>query len=232
MLSVVVVEDHAILREALVDRLCEHGYRAYGAPDAEALADELGDVHADIYLLDLNLPGEDGLSLALRLRRAEPGVGIVMLTSRDATSDRVVGYESGADAYLAKPIVLEELDAVVAAVARRVRPVETATETFVLDVRRATLTGPAGTVEVTASQVAVLDALARAQDRTLETWQLIQALGRDPDDYRKATLEVMVARLRERLSGAGAARDAITAVRGSGYRLTIDLKVRRRSRTS
>lgn len=230
MLSVVVVEDHTILREALVERLRARGYRAYGAPDAEALADELGDVRADVYVLDLNLPGEDGLTLAARLRRAEPEVGIVMVTSRDAASDRVRGYESGADAYLSKPIVLEELDAVLAAVARRLTP--QTPSAFVLDVTVATVAGPRGAVDLTESQVALLDALARAPDRMLETWQLMHALGRSLDTYRKATLEVQVARLRERLGATGADRDAIVAVRGRGYRLTIDLKVRRRVRSS
>ncbi|TVQ64872.1 MAG: DNA-binding response regulator [Phycisphaerales bacterium] len=225
MLTVVVVEDHAILRETLVAHLTTLGYRAFSASQAEALQQGLGGVRPDIYLLDLNLPGEDGLSLARRLRAAEPNLGIVMVTARGALSDRLIGYESGADAYLTKPIVLDELDAVLAAVARRVRPSMVAE--FVLDTAAERLTGPEGSVALSWSQVAMLDALAVAPERSLPSAQLVQALGHAPETYRKASLEVHVARVRERLAQVGAKRGGIVAVRGMGYRLTIDLKVRR-----
>lgn len=153
-----------------------------------------------------------------------------MVTARGALSDRLIGYESGADAYLGKPIVLDELDAVVAAVARRVRPSMVAE--FLLDTAAERLTGPEGSVALAASQVAMLDALAVAPERSLRTAELVQALVHAPETYRKASLEVHVARLRERLAqvGVGAERGGIVAVRGTGYRLTIDLQVRRIAR--
>lgn len=220
-----MVEDHDMLRETLVGHLRAAGYRTFGAADAEALARELVDVRADVYLLDLNLPGEDGLSLARRLRASEPGVGIVMLTARSSVGDRVSGYESGADAYLPKPVALDELDAVIAAIARRVRP--TVPAVFVLDTVHSRLIGPRGDVRLSASQVALLDALARAPEQGLTTEQLVRALGHPPETYRKATLEVHVARVRERLEQVGAGRDGLAVVRGTGYRLMIDVKVRR-----
>lgn len=227
MLTIVVVEDHDMLRETLVGHLNAAGYRTFGAAHAEALADELASVRPDLYLLDLNLPGEDGISLARRLRASEPGVGIVMLTARSSVTDRVTGYESGADAYLAKPIVLDELDAVLASVVRRVRP--TAPSVFVLDTVHSRLIGPLGEAKLSASQVALLAALARAPEHGLTTEQLVLALGHPPETYRKATLEVHVARVRERLEQVGADRDGLAVVRGSGYRLAIDLKVRQTS---
>ena len=224
-LTVVVVEDSEILRSMVASRLRRQGHQVHAVVDAEAVDRDLGGVHPDLYLLDVTLPGEDGFALARRLRAAEPNVGIVMVTGRTAVDDRVTGYAAGADAYLSKPIVFEELDAIILAVARRVRP--GTDDLFVLDAVTGVLRGPAGEAHLPAGQVAMLEGLARASDRTLTSPQLINLLGHDPAIYRKASLEVQIVRLRERLIAVGAAADALLAIRGVGYRLTLDLKVRR-----
>lgn len=225
MLTIVVVEDNDILRSIYVDHLRRLGYRVHSGADAESITNELAGVEPDIYLLDLNLPGEDGLSLARRLRGVDPKVGIVMVTGRDTLEDRLAGYDAGADAYIGKPFTIDELQAVISAVARRVQPSDH--PPYVLDVRTHTLTGPSGSVVLSEAQAALLERLARAPDHELETWQVVVSLGQSIDTYQKAALEVQVTRIRDRLERVGADRAALTAVRRYGYRLTIPLSVRR-----
>lgn len=230
MMTIVVVEDNLLFRSAIAAHLRDLGHRVHEADDAEALDDELVVVRPDLYLLDVNLPGEDGVSLARRLRASDPVVGIVMLSTRGEIADRVQGYDSGADAYLPKPVVLDELDGVLRALERRVRP--STGPVFVVDPTRSWIDGPSGGVPLSDTQVALLLALARAPEGTLETWQLIQAIGRSPDRYRKASLEVHLARLRERMVQVGGDRDAIQVVRGRGYRLTLPVAVGPSARAS
>jgi DNA-binding response OmpR family regulator len=223
VLRVVVIEDHDALRELLVGHLRRRGHEVFAAADAEALDHELAGVRADVYLLDVNLPGEDGLALATRLRSAEPTAGLVVLTGRTGLADRVRGYDCGADVYLAKPVDVAELDAVLRSLARRIRG-DGALE-FVLLVDNGTLRGPAASVRLSAPQVALLAALARAPGGQLATFQIMERLGRSPDSYRESTLQVAVARLRERIVAAGGARRAIVAIRGEGYALRTLIRV-------
>jgi DNA-binding response OmpR family regulator len=116
-LNVVVVEDHDVLREVTLDALRVQGYHVQGVDCAEALGDL--PFQPDLYIVDLNLPGEDGISLSRRLRAAQPEVGIIMTTARNSIAAKVEGYASGADIYLTKPCSLEELLAAVRSLARR-----------------------------------------------------------------------------------------------------------------
>lgn len=122
-LDILVVEDHDGLRETTVLALQGMGHRALGAAGGRELDAALEGFRPDLLLLDLNLPGEDGLSIARRMRAARPGLGIILVTVREQVQDRVEGYGSGADLYLTKPTSLEELTAAIAALARRLRPV-------------------------------------------------------------------------------------------------------------
>lgn len=118
-LNIIVVEDHDDLREMTVEALCAFGYQARGVACAEKLDEELKKGHADVLVLDLNLPGEDGVSLSRRIRASQPGMGIIMVTVREQIQDRITGYGSGADLYLTKPTSIEELHAAIEALARR-----------------------------------------------------------------------------------------------------------------
>jgi DNA-binding response OmpR family regulator len=233
-LNVVVVEDHDGLRELICQALQERGHRASGLACAEELQD-LGDVGSiDIFLLDLNLPGEDGLSLARRLRKIYPLVGIVMATARSGLKDRIAGYDSGADVYLNKPFEVDELVAVLASLGRR-RGAERCTidtnivskQGYTVDPVSLSLSNSAGgdPVALTGSEVQILVALVRAPAQRLNTWQILEAVGLSVEESSKASLEVRMTRLRKKLAQAGAPSECIQAIRGEGYQLCLPMQV-------
>jgi len=228
VLKIIVVEDHDALREMTVEALCEQGHHAIGVDSAEALPDWLG-MPPDVMVIDLNLPGEDGLSLARRVRAAQPGIGIIMLTARSQTSEKTQGYQSGADIYLTKPTSIEELIAALQAVARRLKPVAVDAATpnvaFTLDRARLLLSGPAGPVSLNALEAAVLSALAGALWQRMENWQLLKILAKSEASYTKARLEVLIFRLRKKLVQAGADEHAIKVIRQVGYQLGVAVRV-------
>lgn len=219
-LSIIVVEDHDALREVTAGFLAELGYEVREAPDAETLDELMAQWPADVVVLDVNLPGEDGYSVCGRLRAARPALGIVMLTARTAGPDRVVGYEQGADVYLAKPTANEELAAAIHSLARRLKPGPDAAD-LRLDEARCEIQGPGGVVALTESEAVALRALALAPGRQLEHWQLMEALGLSADTEGKAALEVRMVRLRRKLGQAGVPEAALQAVRRVGYRLQV-----------
>lgn len=120
LLDIIVVEDHDLVRLGLVDFLSRPGVQVRGTDDSEVLECLLLQRHAEILVLDLNPPGEDGLSLCRRMRHAFPEIRLIMLTARAMPSDKTAGYQSGADVYLTKPPNVGELEAVIANLARRI----------------------------------------------------------------------------------------------------------------
>ncbi len=106
-LNILIVEDNENLRESICDALQSLGHHARGIDCAEALPEQADLVRLDLAILDLNLPGEDGLSLAGRLRQTQHDLGIIMLTARVQGEDRAAGYAQGADIYLTKPASLD-----------------------------------------------------------------------------------------------------------------------------
>ncbi len=121
VLTVAVIEDNDDLRQAMVSALGRAGHRVVGFDSAEALIEYREALRLDVLVIDVGLPGEDGISLATRIRESQPDVGIIMATARDRIADKQRGYESGADIYLTKPLSLEELSAAIGALGRRLR---------------------------------------------------------------------------------------------------------------
>lgn len=224
-LNIIVVEDHDALRDITVEALRSQGHQVVGIESAEALENLDAEASADLMVIDLNLPGEDGVSLSRRLRAARPEMGIVMVTARTLSSDRARGYESGADLYLTKPATVEELGAAVNALGRRLRRSEPAAGDAALVLDRVALALRGGTeiVALGTQETAVLVALSEAPDRRLGYGQLMELLGKAPSEYRKASLEVQMARLRKKLVQAGAGTQPIKAVRHFGYQLCARL---------
>jgi len=225
-LNIIVVEDHDELRAVTVAALQSQGHVVCGVDCAEALDDELANFHADMLVLDLNLPGEDGISLARRIRAAEPGMGIIMVTARGQVREIEAGYDSGADIYLTKPTSPEELAAAIRALARRLYPAAPAEGQLVLNTLSMQLQGPLADVDVSNPECLLLESLARARGHRLETWQLLELAGKEADEQEKRTLAVQIVRLRKKFSEVGASEPSIKAIRGTGYQLCVSLELR------
>lgn len=225
-LEVVVVEDHDLVRGELVDFLNRPGIRVRGAEDGEALDALLRQRHADILVVDLNLPGEDGLSICQRMREAFPEIGLVMLTARVMPADKTAGYQSGADVYLTKPANVDELEAVVANLSRRIR--RRVSNGLQLDVPRQQLALAGGVaVGLSLLEMRLLYELALAPERKLSTDLLLQRLdARGNNPALRDNLPVTISRLRQKLASGLGQGEVIKAVRGFGYQLTQAITVR------
>jgi DNA-binding response OmpR family regulator len=228
MLKIVMVEDFEILREVTVELFASNGHEAIGLDCAEALDEELSGRFFDVFVLDLNLPGEDGLSLARRIRAAHPLAGIVMMTARSTPHDAIKGYSDGADIYLPKPVDPKVLLAAVESLGRRVNSVPkpvTVRAGLLLDSATRVLKGTRGEADLTEDELRLITALARARGGQLESWQLMVALGLDPETYPKSALEIRIVRLRQKLARAGAGARSLRTLRGKGYWLCEPIEI-------
>jgi DNA-binding response OmpR family regulator len=224
-LKVIVIEDYDALREAMCDVLSKDGHDVIGLSMAEEVDDEAAGFVSDLYIIDINLPGENGISLAQRIRRSQPDVGIVIVSARSSVDDRIGGYKSGANIYLMKPLSLEELRAVVEGFVQRLLSAEVSrSSSVVLSPMKMLLTGPLGKTQLTQSEVSLLAALSRAPQCSLERWQVAVHLG-NGQEITKENLEVKLGRLRKKLVGCGAETPVMQSIRGIGYRLTTPIEI-------
>jgi two-component system phosphate regulon response regulator OmpR len=225
---ILVVEDEADLREAIAEYLSRNGFLVRAAADAASARAALSDQPADVVLLDLNMPGEDGLSLA-RFLRAQPACpGIIMVTAASDLADRVVGLEIGADDYLGKPFALRELLARVRALSRRIldaRPPvrdqaarRVAMGSNILDLATRRLTTQDGSeIPLTAMEFDLLAAFAERPGRVLSREQLLDlAHDKDSDPFDRS-IDVRITRIRRKIEVDPAHPRIIRTVRGAGY---------------
>lgn len=227
-LSVVVVEDNQDLREAIVEVLTGLGHQVIGLSCAEDLSDEGAPPMIDLLVVDLNLPAEDGISLARRLRDAQPELCILILTARSTVHDKVSGYEAGADLYLTKPVSVEELSAAVKSLERRLgahRPSPKDNAVLSLQIAEQRAHGPAGSIDLSAFEVALLSALARAPDQRLAHWQLLQLSTSDTQTASLSNLAVKMTRLRKKLSDIGFDGAFLQVIRNEGYQLRLPVRL-------
>jgi two-component system phosphate regulon response regulator OmpR len=229
--SVIVVDDEADLREAVGTYLRRQGLTARIAADAAELRDALAQAPADLILLDIAMPEEDGLSIARRLRAEGFQGGIIMLTAAADVVDRVVGLETGADDYVTKPADLRELLARVRSVLRRVAartPPEVPPNIVPLgacrldlDARR--LTGADGAdIPITAMEFDLLKALAERRGRVLSRDTLLELAHNKGWEAFDRSIDVRIARLRRKIEADPAKPAVIKTVRGAGYLLARD----------
>ena len=226
-LNIVVVEDNDDLRELTCQVLSQEGHHATGLACAEELEDIAGGEPADIFLIDLNLPGEDGISLSQRIRKAQPLVGIIIISARTDLDDKVTGYDSGADWYITKPVVFAELTAAIRSFARRRQAAkhEKVDVTQVLTLDKLDMFGPLCKAKLTATEGMLLTACARAPAGKLETWQIAEMLGVEADEAMKSSISVRIARLRKKLVDVGAEGVVIESIRNVGYQLLVHIAV-------
>jgi len=225
-----IVDDDREIRELLSKLLALHGYRVSVAQDGAAMMQILGNAHIDLVILDIMLPGEDGLSLCRRLR-ANGTLPIIMLTAVGEEIDRVVGLEMGADDYLGKPFSPRELLARIRAVLRRTvmpaagspagggRVFEFAG--WRLDLARRQLYSPAkALVDLRAAEFELLLALVERPQRVLTRDQLLDlARGRASTSIDRS-IDVHISRLRHRIEIDPKEPVLIKTVRSGGYVFT------------
>ena len=216
---VLVVEDEQALLDATSGALRAAGFVVSARPDGRGFAEHVTAFRPDVVVLDVMLPGEDGLGLARRLKAAAD-VPVLFVTARDAVEDRLTGFEIGADDYVVKPFVLAELVARVTAVLRRAGRLTSPTvqvDDLVVDEAAATVTRGGRPVDLTATERRLLTYLVRNRGRTLSKTQILtQVWGYD--SYDPNLVEAFISTLRRKLDAHGDAR-LIHTVRGIGYRL-------------
>ena len=149
-LKILLVEDNDALREATLAFLQRHGHYVRGVASAEEVNDVEGGFVPDVYIIDLILPAEDGVSLTKRLRAAHPGVGIIITTALSRIGDKVLGYRSGADLYLTKPLDPEELIASLESLGSRLRKASPTPDTMLLKIASLKIIGPLGEAPLSA----------------------------------------------------------------------------------
>lgn len=219
-----VVDDDPELRSLLQRFLSEHGYGVRAVDGGRAMDIALQREPADVIVLDLMMPGEDGLAVLRRLRANGDQVPVIMLTARGDPVDRVLGLEMGADDYLGKPFLPRELVARIAALLRRMAPARTAhtDETmqigpFEINFSAMTVSRDGTMLSLSSREFALLCALARSPGRPLSRAQLIdRALGRDAEVTDRA-IDVQVARLRRAIGDDANEPRFIRTIWGVGY---------------
>lgn len=222
-ISVIVIEDDEDLCDTLCRYLSRCGMRVRGAPDAESLWLHLDQAPADVLVLDLNLPGENGFSVAARLQE-NSRAGLIILTARSFREDRLQGLALGADHYLLKPVDLQELEATIRNLARRVLPTEAtevnegAGELWQLHCNTWHLIAPnRRSLLLTAVEYRVLHCLGRSPGTAFTRAQILEALQRPDIDIYRRNLDTTVSRLRKRVEEDCGVAPPIRAARGIGY---------------
>ncbi len=227
--KVVIIDDDARIRDLLRRYLSQEGFDVLLAEDGQALDRILQRESVDLLVLDLMLPGENGLAICRRLRAANIKTPIIMLTAKVEDVDRITGLEIGADDYLGKPFNPRELLARIHAVLRRrpqnevpSAPSKADSEViafgpFSLDLGTRTLTKNGQEIPLTSGEFAMLKALARHPKLPLSRDRLAQlARGRDFEPYDRS-LDVQISRLRKLLEADASAPKIIQTVWGVGY---------------
>lgn len=228
---ILVCDDEIHLREMVGEYLTERGYRITEVPDAQSLHKTMANEPADLIVLDINMPGEDGLT-ALRVLRSRSNVPVIMLTAASEVIDRVVGLELGADDYIGKPVDLRELEARIKAALRRQsgngvddpaqRPKRAmgmvAFGQCKLDLDGARLFGPdENEIAITAMEFNLLRVFHENSGRVLNRDQLLeQAHDRGWEPYDRS-IDLRISRLRRKIEKNPAKPDTIRTIRGIGY---------------
>ena len=228
---ILIVDDDREIRDLTGRYLRKHGFRVDSAADAKEMDRLLRDGRFDLIVLDLMLPGEDGLSICRRLRAATR-IPIVMLTAVAEDTDRIIGLEIGADDYLTKPFNPRELLARIRAVLRRAEgPLshpDGGTLVFAgwrLDPARRELRDPDGVlVELTAGGFDLLAAFVERPRRVLSRDQLLDLTkGRDAQPFDRS-IDVQVSRLRRKIEADPKKPEVIKTVRSGGYIFTLPVE--------
>ncbi len=242
---ILIVDDDPRLQQLLLEYLGEQGYVVSSASNGEEMDRWLDEHHPDLIILDLMLPGEDGLSLARRLGHRK-NIPIIMLSARGEEWDRIIGLEVGADDYLAKPFNPRELLARIRAVLRRGYQTAAADAEgseknmapgsqqdskpghlsefgeYTLDLEGRILWKDGDEVTLTSGEMALLIVLVEHPNRVLSRDQLMDMINTGEHDSFDRSIDVRITRLRQKIENNSAQPRFIRTIWGEGYRFTPD----------
>lgn len=220
-LRVVLLEDDALLRERILrPGLANYGFAVVGMETAAELHAHLKMHLVDIVVLDVGLPDQDGFSVARDVRAAFPRIGIVMLTGRSETPDRIRGLSEGADAYLAKPVEIELLVATLYSLARRLHgaPPADARKGWHLNTHGWCLVSSQGReVALTKAERRVMDRLLAAHGQLVARETLIATLTDNVYDFDTHRLDSLISRLRKKVLDECGETLPLVSIHGEGY---------------
>lgn len=230
--SILVVEDDAAIRRGIVDALTYSKYEVVECGDGEAGLERALGGGFDLLLLDVMLPGIDGFEVLRALRRERSPLPVILITARGAEDDRVEGLRGGADDYVVKPFSARELLARVEAVLRRAPQRPAAIRGVVSDgirvdlERREARLADETAVPLSEKEAELITYLAVHPDRAISRDELLQRVwGLDPRGVTTRTIDMHIARLREKLGDDPNAPSFVTTVRGKGYMLSRQAEV-------
>ncbi|MCZ4337518.1 two-component system response regulator TorR [Shewanella colwelliana] len=225
--TVLVVDDEAVIRARLKGYFEKEGYRVLEAEDGEQMWHQFSSQHIDLVMLDINLPGVDGLSLARDLR-SRSDVGIILVTGRDEAIDKIIGLEMGADDYVTKPFELRELLVRVKNLLWRMSLVKKAQQEVITQLERnddliefegyclalnnRKLTHGDEVIKLTKAEFELLTAFALHPQQVLSRERLMQQTSHRDQDVNDRTIDVIIRRLRNKL-----AAELFVTVHGEGY---------------
>jgi len=231
--TILIVEDDPEISRLVADFMRREGFEVVCANDGAAMNAALQKLRPDIIILDLMLPGEDGLSICRRLR-ADDSIPILMLTAKSDEIDRVVGLEMGADDYLAKPFGPRELLARVRAILRRAggAPARSVVRRFAfdrfvvdMDTRSVEMVdADLSSLQLTSAEFDLLGCFVQRPRRVLSRDQILDwTRGRSAEPFDR-TVDMLISRLRKKLDAASPGSNLITTVRNGGYLFTASVK--------
>lgn len=225
--TVLVVDDEAVIRARLKGYFEREGYRVLEAADGEQMWQQFAKQHIDLVMLDVNLPGTDGLSLARDLR-SRSDVGIILVTGRDETIDKIIGLEMGADDYVTKPFELRELLVRVKNLLWRISLVKKAQQEvvaqfektddviafdrYILELNSRKLKRGEEVIKLTKAEFELLTVFALHPQQVLSRERLMQQTSHRNEEVNDRTIDVIIRRLRNKLQA-----DLFVTVHGEGY---------------
>lgn len=221
-MRILVIEDDSLVADVVTTGLRQAGFVVDAVGSAESAETALSTEHFDLIVLDLGLPGRDGLAFLASLRRGPPdraSVPVLVLTARDGLDDRINGLERGADDYLVKPFEVRELVARARVLIRRTGSRSASSLDYLgLELDRAArlVRGGGLAIELTPREWSILEYLMLHAETVVRKDKLLQAISGWDDNIAPNAVEVYVSRLRAKIEGTGV---AIRTVRGVGYRL-------------
>ena len=216
-ISVIVVEDEAPLREEVAAYLSEAGLAVRTAANGDAFWQLYEAEAPDAVVLDLGLPEQDGVAIASELHRRAPTIGLIMATARGATEDRILGYETGANVYLVKPVDLGELLAAIRATLRRSGQ-GTEPAAWRIDLTGWKLADPAGrSIQLTHAETILMDCLSERPGEPVSRYEIAERLGKTVDLPDHRYVDQTVRRLRRKIEATMEVEAPIRSAHAVGY---------------